>query len=223
VVHPAHSDENATRRIFHKGNLLRVEEAEGPFGLCGAKMPGEAVQKALLIVMTLDLIVCGAALIFLMPLGFRPGLGIGALLLMLVVLALIKAVGRRIDQSVNEERRAVRGAKGEEFIGAMLEGLGDRFLVFHDLPSPYGNIDHLVVSKETGLFLIETKAHGGRVSVVNGGLRINQRAPEKDLIAQVVRNTIWLSEQLEAKLSTKIWIKSTFSRCFRNFCPRRAA
>jgi Nuclease-related domain len=186
-------------------------------------MPGEAVQKGLLIVMTLDLIVCGAVLIFLMPLGFRPGLGIGALLLMLVVLALIKAVGRRIDQSVNEERRAVRGAKGEEFIGAMLEGLGDRFLVFHDLPSPYGNIDHLAVSKETGLFLIETKAHGGRVSVVNGGLRINQRPPEKDLIAQVVRNTIWLSEQLEAKLSTKIWIKSTFSRCFRNFCPGRAA
>src|ERR1700747_3508520 len=88
---------------------------------------------------------------------------------MLVILAHVRAVGRRIDQSVNEERRAVRGAKGEEFIGAMLEGLNDRFLIFHDLPSPCGNIDRFVVSKETGLFLIETKAHGGRISVVNGG------------------------------------------------------
>jgi hypothetical protein len=126
---------------------------------------------------------------------------------MLIVLTLVKAVGRRIDQSVNEERRAVRGAQGEELIGAMLERLGDGFLVFHDLPTPYGNIDHLVASKETGLFLIETKAHGGRVSVVNGGLRINQRPPEKDFVAQVVRNTVWLSEQLEARLSTKIWIE----------------
>jgi hypothetical protein len=118
-----------------------------------------------------------------------------------------KKVGRRVDQSVKEERRAVRGAKGEELIGAILEELSDRFLVFHDLPSPYGNIDHFVVSKETNLFLIETKAHGGRVSGVKGDLQVNQRPPEKDFIAQVVRNTAWLSEQLEAKLSTKIWIE----------------
>jgi Holliday junction resolvase-like predicted endonuclease len=98
-----------------------------------------------------------------------------------------------IDQSVKEERR---GAKGEELIGAMLEQLGDRFLVFHDLPSPYGNIDHLVVSKET-VFLIETKAYGGRVNVVNGQIQVNQRAPEKDFIAQVVRNTAWLSAQAD--------------------------
>jgi Nuclease-related domain len=68
-------------------------------------------------------------------------------------------------------------------------------------------VDHLVLSKGTGLFLIETKAHGGRVNVVNGELRVNQRPPEKDFVAQAVRNTAWLREQLEAKLSTKIWIE----------------
>ena len=119
---------------------------------------------------------------------------------------LVKAIGRRIDQSVKEERGAVRGAKGEELIGAMLEGLANRFLVFHDFPSPYGNIDHLVVSKRT-VFLIETKAHGGRVSVVNGQIQVNQRTPEKDFFAQVMKNTAWLGEQLQAKFGTKIWIK----------------
>jgi hypothetical protein len=64
----------------------------------------------------------------------------GALILPLIALFLLKAIDRLIDQSVKEERRAIRGAKGEELIGAMLEGLGDRFLVFHDLPSPSGNI-----------------------------------------------------------------------------------
>src|SRR5260221_4491806 len=154
----------------------------------------------------LVLIVCGAVLILLMFLAIRGGFGIGGLLLILIVFFIIKAVGRHINHSVNEERRAVRGAKGEELVGAMLKGLGDRFLVLHDLPSPYGNIDHLVLSKET-VFLIETRAHGGRVSVVNGEIRVNQRPPEKDFIAQVLRNTLWLSSQLEAKLSTKIWIK----------------
>ena len=88
----------------------------------------------------------------------------------------------------------------------MLEGLDDRFLVFHDLPSPYGNIDHLVISKQA-VFLVETKAHGGRVSVVKGQILVNQRPPEKDFIAQVLRNTAWLREQLKEKLHTKIWIK----------------
>ena len=146
------------------------------------------------------LIILGTLVIFIVPLCFHSGLGMLAPFCILVPLALIKAIGRRIDQSVKEERRAVRGAKGEELIGAMLEGLGDRFLVFHDLPSPNGNIDHLVVSSQT-VFLIETKAHGGQVSLADAQIRINNRLPEKDFVAQVLRNTAWLSEQLEAKLS----------------------
>src|ERR1700747_1759827 len=132
------------------------------------------------------LITSGAVLIFVVPLGFHSSLGMLAPFCILVPLALIKAIGHRIDQSVKEERRAVRGAKREELIGGMLEGLGDRFLVLHDLPCPYGNIDHLVISKET-VFLIETKAHRGPVSVVNGEIRVNQRPPEKDFVAQVLR------------------------------------
>jgi hypothetical protein len=152
------------------------------------------------------LIILGTLVIFIVPLCFRSGLGMLVPFCILLALVPIKAIGRRIDRSVKEERLAVRGAKGEELIGTMLEGLADRFLVFHDLPCPYGNIDHLIVSRQT-VFLIETKAHRGRVSVVNGEVRINQRPPEKDFIAQVARNTDWLRAQLEAKLRTKIWIK----------------
>src|SRR5260221_14180311 len=138
------------------------------------------------------LFVCGAVLFLLLFSNIRSGLGIAVLPLMLIILAVVKTVGRRIDRSVKEESRAVRGAKGEELFGSILEELGDGFRVFHDLPSPYGNIDHLVLSKEKGLFLIETKAHGGRVTVVDGELRVNQCPPEKDFIGQVMRNTTWL-------------------------------
>jgi Nuclease-related domain len=152
------------------------------------------------------LIILGTLVIFIVPLCFHSGLGMLVPFCILLALVPIKAIGRRIDRSVKEEQRAVRGAKGEELIGTMLEGLADRFLVFHDLPSPYGNIDHLVVSKQN-VFLIETKAHGGQVSLVDGQIRINNRSPEKDFIAQVARNTDWLRAELEAKLRTKIWIK----------------
>jgi Nuclease-related domain len=148
------------------------------------------------------LLICGALLIFLASVGSFSNLGFGALIVPFIAFMLVKAVGRRIDRSVNEERRAVRDAKGEELIGAMLEGLDDRFLVFHDLPSPYGNIDHLVISKED-VFLIETKAHRRKISIANGEIRVNQKPPAKDFIAQVARNTDWLRAQLEQNSARK--------------------
>jgi hypothetical protein len=66
-----------------------------------------------------------------------------------------------VDRSVKEERRAAWGAKGEELIGSILEELDEGYLVQHNLLSPFGNIDHLVLGKDSGLFLVETKAHGG--------------------------------------------------------------
>src|ERR1700747_1230771 len=80
------------------------------------------------------LIILVTLVIFIVPLCFHSGLGMLVPFCILLALVPIKAIGRRIDQSVKEERRAVRGAKGEERIAAMLEGLGNCFLVFHDLP-----------------------------------------------------------------------------------------
>ena len=43
-----------------------------------------------------------------------------------------------------------------------------------------GNIDHVVVA-ETGVFLLETKAHGGKVSVATGGLLVNGHSSREGL------------------------------------------
>jgi diacylglycerol kinase len=67
------------------------------------------------------LIVCEAVSIFLVSLSFRPALGVVVLLLILILFTVVKAIGRRIDRSTKEERRAIRSAKGEELIGAMLK------------------------------------------------------------------------------------------------------
>ena len=53
------------------------------------------------------LLICGAPSIFLVSGGSHSNLGVGALILPLIAVVLVKAIGRRIDRSVEEERRAV--------------------------------------------------------------------------------------------------------------------
>jgi hypothetical protein len=113
----------------------------------------------------------------------------------------------REQKMIREEKRATRGAEGEEMIGAILDSLGDGYLVIHDIVSPYGNIDHIVIGKHAGLFLIETKAHGGRISVVNGRVLINGHEPEKDFIAQALKNTYWLRDKVREVTGLEIWIR----------------
>jgi hypothetical protein len=112
----------------------------------------------------------------------------------------------KTKRMIKEERRAIRGARGEEKIGSLLENLGEDYLVIHDVASPYGNIDHIVIGKESGIFLLETKAHGGRVSVKEGRLLVNGHDPEKDFIAQALHNTYWLREKTRLVMNMEPWI-----------------
>src|SRR4029077_13677170 len=58
-----------------------------------------------------------------------------------------------------------QGAEGEEVVGKVLEGLAeDGWCVIHDVCFGRGNIDHIVVGPG-GIFTIETKSRGGRVSL----------------------------------------------------------
>ena len=62
------------------------------------------------------------------------------------------------------------GAQGERWTEDALRGLEDEgWTVEHDLEREYGNDDHLVVSPN-GVYLLETKALRGRVTVENGVL-----------------------------------------------------
>jgi Holliday junction resolvase-like predicted endonuclease len=114
----------------------------------------------------------------------------------------------KIDTKIVEEKRAIRGAVAEEKVEEILDQLGDDHLILHDVRCQFGNIDHIVLSKAHGVFLIETKAHGGRVATVESKIRINGKLPEKDFIAQTLRNTYWLVEELEATTGVRPWVTS---------------
>jgi hypothetical protein len=132
--------------------------------------------------------------------------GIGVLILLFSLKVLPDIIDTRIGKKLKEEKRAIRGAVGEEKIGEILSGLSSDFCVLHDIESPYGNIDHIVLSKSGGVFLIETKAHGGKVWVEGDELLVNGKSPEKNFIAQALKNSYWLRDEIGEITGSKPWI-----------------
>jgi hypothetical protein len=132
--------------------------------------------------------------------------GIAILVLLVILKILPDLIVGRVDKKLKEERRAIRGAKAEEKIGELLAGLSDEFLVMNDVESQYGNIDHIVISKYGGIFLLETKAHGGKVGMDGETLLVNGKIPEKDFIAQALKNSYWLRDQVNPIVGFQPWI-----------------
>jgi hypothetical protein len=82
------------------------------------------------------------------------------------------------------ERRD-RGARGEEQVGGLLDGLTRRgWLVIHDASLGHGNVDHILIGPQ-GVFTVETKSHPGPVRVARlhgamlGQARAQSRAIER--------------------------------------------
>jgi hypothetical protein len=132
--------------------------------------------------------------------------GIGLLVLLMLIRIIPDIAEGKINRKEKEERRAVRGAIAEEKVAGFLEGLGEDYCIFHDVESPYGNIDHVVLGKTSGLFLLETKSHGGKVTVIDGRLLVNGKYPEKDFIAQTLRNTYWLRDKVSEIAGVNVWV-----------------
>ena len=132
--------------------------------------------------------------------------GMGVLGLWIAARVIINYSEARTRRMVKEEKRAIRGAKGEETVGSILEKLGEDYMVIHDVTSPYGNIDHIVLSRQGSVFLLETKAHGGKVAVTQGHLLVNGKDPEKDFIAQTLNNTYWLKTKIQDVSGIETWV-----------------
>jgi len=131
--------------------------------------------------------------------------GIGVLVILVAIRIIADLAEGFSKRSKRLEKRAVRGAVAEEAIGQMLDSLEDGYLVIHDVRSNYGNIDHVVISETGGLFLIETKSHGGRVEVDGERLLVNGKPPEKDFIGQTLQNTYWLKGEIKKLLGLDVW------------------
>jgi len=132
--------------------------------------------------------------------------GIGILVLLFLTQAFPDFLDGILGKKQKEVKRAIRGADAEVKIDNLLGDLSEDYLVLNDLVNPYGNIDHVVISKASGVFLVETKSHRGKVSVRENVLYLNEHLPEKDFINQTLNNTYWLREKLVEIVGVKAWI-----------------
>src|SRR5271167_3590404 len=80
-----------------------------------------------------------------------------------------------------------RGAKGEEYVGSILEELrSDGWLVIHDAELEQSNVDHIVLGP-AGLFTIETKSNPGPISVQRlHGRLIRQVQLQKERVEKLI-------------------------------------
>ena len=153
------------------------------------------------------MVVSAIALIISYPETF--GLGGSAVLgLLLIFFLIIRFIETYTDRKVKEAKRAYRGARAEEKVGKLLESLGRDYEVLHDVEYPYGNIDHVVINEKGVVFMIETKSHGGKVSIKDNGILVNGKTPEKDFIAQSLRNTYWLRDEIGSISGTVPWVSA---------------
>jgi Nuclease-related domain len=113
--------------------------------------------------------------------GLRSPLFIGSeLLLLLCILFVSRVVLPMLD-------RHDRGARGEEHVGGLLDGLlGEGWQVIHDASFGRGDVDHIVIGPP-GAFTVETKSHPGPIAVgrVHGALLRQARAQSELLEAAV--------------------------------------
>jgi Nuclease-related domain len=132
------------------------------------------------------------------------GFGVGA------AAALVLAFGLAAPEHIDRWRR---GAEAEKRTAGELARLVRKgWTVVHDLATPNrGNIDHVAVAPSGEVFLLDTKAPGGLISVEQGVLRVTwledpDDGYDRDLTPRMKAAAATLSGELSAKLGHRPWV-----------------
>lgn len=147
--------------------------------------------------------------------------GIGILVVLIAMKIVPELFMKRIDQKSKEVVRARKGAYAEERVDDLFAGLSEDYFIINDVDSKYGNIDHVIIKRDAGIFLIETKSHHGKISVIDKTLYLNGHLPEKDFIAQTLNNAYWLRDKIKELFEPNVWIYPiiVFTNAFVPFTP----
>jgi len=104
------------------------------------------------------------------------------------------------------------GAEAEKRTAKALRRLTRRgWVVMHDLPDDYGNRDHVAIAPSGKIFLLDTKAPGGRITIEHGVLRVRwledpDDGYDKDLTPRMKGAAFGLANDLAAALPHRPWV-----------------
>lgn len=127
-----------------------------------------------------------------------------------VVFSVLENKGNHLKKRAKD---ANKGALAEEKVETKLTALPEEFVSFHDLAFPGFNIDHVAVGPG-GVFVIETKSHGGKITSNGNQLLLNGSSPEKDFINQTWSQTYHIKNLLKERLGKEIPVHPVL--CFTN-------
>jgi len=184
---------------------------------------GNAGQGARIMAFKRELIVLGCALgmFFIAWLWMKNAASISSLGLPAVIVLVVafKLLVNRVDKKAKYVKKrakdADRGAAAEVKVAATMAGLPEGFTAFHDLTFTGFNIDHVAVGA-SGIYLIETKSHGGKVTADGDKLLLNGNPPDKDFINQTWSQTYQLKSYLKEQTGKEYQVKPVlcFSKAF---------
>jgi len=117
--------------------------------------------------------------------------------LLLLAIIWMGRVADRKDAIFEKERINMRkGAVGEAVVALILDNFPNDYWIVHDLKTPLGNLDHVVVGP-TGVYVIDTKNWRGIVSADgNGELLRNGEPTDKPAVRPVVDRTMWVRDKI---------------------------
>ena len=115
----------------------------------------------------------------------------------LLVAALVWVIYSLV-RGLRHVERFFKGARGEEKVAGILASLPDAYHVFNDFAAGRAHVDHVVVGPG-GVFSVETKTWRGVVSVEESRILLNGQLPDRDPLAQTVKEAQLVCSALAAK------------------------
>lgn len=107
---------------------------------------------------------------------------LSAIAFLLLIFLVSRIVTRKMEVYERERLNYLKGATGEQAVAKKIDDLPDEYYVIHDLATPFGNLDHVVVGP-TGVFILETKNWKGIITADGrGGILHNNTPPKKATI-----------------------------------------
>jgi hypothetical protein len=122
-------------------------------------------------------------------------------------LLLISLIGRIVTRQMGEHEKErlnfLKGATGEQAAARKIDDLPDDYCVIHDLATPFGNLDHVIVGP-TGVFILETKNWKGTIAADGkGDILCNNTPPGKATIKPLIARMMSVRDKVKTLCDAK--------------------
>lgn len=121
-----------------------------------------------------------------------------ALMLFIFLPFIYKYFTKRASSFEKQRLNYRKGLRGEAAVAYILDNFPDDHRVIHDLTTPYGNIDHVVIGT-SGVYVIDSKNWRGVVTADgNGGILMNGKPTDKPVTKNLTRTIMNVKEKVKA-------------------------